>query len=109
MYYAINKYTFIISFFYAAISLQLPYIYTFMAEHSELQFDLIYYSILNAIGQLAVYKMIKLFKQHILPFVVATRKCFTVIVNILYFGHTVNFKQLIGMLLVFTAIMLEVY
>jgi drug/metabolite transporter (DMT)-like permease len=53
--------------------------------------------------------MIKLFKQHIPPFVIATRKCVTVIVNITHFGHSVNNKQLVGMVMVFAAIMLEVY
>ena len=53
--------------------------------------------------------MIKLFKQHIPPFVIATRKCITVVVNIVYFGHTVNQKQIAGIVLVFSAIMLEVY
>lgn len=53
--------------------------------------------------------MIKLFKQHIPPFVIATRKCFTVIVNIIHFGHTINQQQLLGMILVFTAIIMEVY
>lgn len=66
------------------------------------------FSVLSAIGQLVIYRMIKLFKQHIVPFVIATRKCLTVVVNIVYFGHSVNGKQLAGMLLVFAAIMLEV-
>ena len=52
--------------------------------------------------------MIKLFKQHIVPFVIATRKCVTVIVNIVYFGHTVNGKQFVGIGLVFVAIIMEV-
>lgn len=109
MYYAINKYTCLISLAYATIFQQLAYISSFILEHSELQLDLLYYSILNAVGQLVIYRLIKLFKQHIAPFVIATRKCFTVIVNILYFGHTINQKQGIGMILVFTAIMIEVY
>ena len=66
------------------------------------------FSVLSALGQLVIYRMIKLFKQHIVPFVIATRKCVTVIVNIWHFGHTVNDKQLVGMVLVFTAILLEV-
>jgi hypothetical protein len=50
--------------------------------------------------------MIKLFKQHIPAFVIATRKCFTVVVNIIYFGHTVVPIQIIGIALVFSAVML---
>lgn len=109
MYYAINKYTCLISLVYATIFQQLVYIATFIMEHSELQQDLLFYSILNAVGQLVIYRMIKLFKQHVAPFVIATRKCFTVIVNIVHFGHTINQNQGIGMAMVFTAILIEVY
>ena len=52
--------------------------------------------------------MIKLFKQHIVPFVIATRKCVTVVVNIVHFGHSVNGKQIVGMGFVFVAILMEV-
>lgn len=108
MYYAFSKYTCLIALAYAVVFQQLVYISSFILEHSELQLDLLYYSILNAVGQLVIYRLIKLFKQHIAPFVIATRKCFTVIVNILYFGHTINQKQTVGMILVFAAIMIEV-
>ena len=71
--------------------------------------DLLIFSVLSAVGQLVIYKMIKLFKQHIVPFVIATRKCVTVVVNIVHFGHTINFKQVLGMGLVFVAIITEVF
>lgn len=67
------------------------------------------FSVLNSLGQLAVYKMITLFKQHVPAFVIATRKCFTVLLNILYFGHRIAFFQGAGLLLVFVAIIFEVY
>jgi UDP-galactose transporter B1 len=67
------------------------------------------FSLLNSLGQLAVYKMVNLFKQHIPAFVIATRKCFTVIVNIIIFGHQIVWIQGIGIILVFTAVMMEVY
>ena len=71
--------------------------------------DLLIFSVLSAVGQLVIYKMIKLFKQHIVPFVIATRKCVTVVVNIVHFGHTINIKQVLGMGLVFVAIIIEVF
>jgi len=52
--------------------------------------------------------MIKLFKQHVVPFVIATRKCVTVVVNIVHFGHSINGMQVIGIVFVFMAIMVEV-
>lgn len=73
-----------------------------------MQWDILYFSVLNSVGQLVIYRMIKLFKQHIPPFVIATRKCITVVVNIIYFKHSINTEQTVGIGLVFTAIMLEV-
>jgi UDP-galactose transporter B1 len=109
MYFTINKYTALIALVYAIVTFQVTYIVNFIIDHSELQHDLLYFSILNAFGQLIVYRMIKLFKQHIPSFVIATRKCFTVIVNIIHFGHKINMLQGIGMSLVFFAVMVEVY
>lgn len=90
MYYHINKFTCLIALGYSLVTWQIGYIVGFISEHPELQRDLLYFSVLNAVGQLVIYQMIKLFKQHIPPFVIATRKCVTVVVNIVHFGHTVN-------------------
>jgi drug/metabolite transporter (DMT)-like permease len=109
MYFTINKFTALIAFLYAIITFQIAYIVNFITDHRELQSDLFYFSILNALGQLIVYRMIKMFKQHIPTFVIATRKCFTVIVNIAHFGHKINYLQGIGMTLVFIAVMMEAY
>lgn len=77
-------------------------------NHPEIQGDLLVFSVLSAVGQLVIYRMVKMFKQHIVPFVIATRKCVTVVVNIVHFGHSLNAKQFIGMCIVFFAIILEV-
>lgn len=109
MYFTINKFTALIALGFSVLTMQALYIAEFIAYHPEIQTDLLLFSVLNALGQLIVYKMIKLFKQHIPAFVIATRKCFTVIVNILHFHHQINLLQGVGMLLVFVAVMMEVY
>jgi solute carrier family 35 (UDP-galactose transporter), member B1 len=108
MYCEINKYTCFISISYAAITWQLPALVAFISTHEGLLSDIAIFSVLSAVGQLVIYRMIKLFKQHIVPFVIATRKCVTVVVNIVHFGHSINVKQLAGMVLVFAAILMEV-
>ena len=45
--------------------------------------------------------MIKQFKQHIVPFVVTTRKIITVGFSLIYFNHKSSLGQVIGILLVF--------
>jgi hypothetical protein len=71
--------------------------------------DIITLSILNAVGQIIIYKMINLYKQHIPAFIIGIRKCLTVVVNIFYFGHAVNLQQSFAMVFVFASIMLETY
>lgn len=109
MYFTINKYTALIAFLFSVVTLQTFSIANFIIDHKEIQEDLLYFSVLNALGQLIVYRMIKLFKQHIPAFVIATRKCFTVIVNIIHFGHKINYLQAIGMFFVFFAVLMQVY
>ncbi len=58
-------------------------------------------SVLTFVGQIFVYRMIKQFKQHIVPFVVTTRKIITVGFSLIYFNHKSSLGQVIGILLVF--------
>jgi hypothetical protein len=43
--------------------------------------------ILSTFGQMFVYRMIKQFKQHFVPFVITTRKIMTVGLSIIYYHH----------------------
>ena len=45
----------------------------------------------------------------VLSIVTTTRKFFTIILSILYFGHTLNQMQLVSLALVFLGIGLEFY
>ncbi len=55
------------------------------------------------IGHIFIYKMIKDFKQHIVPFVITTRKIITVGISMVYFGHASSFLQICGIVLVFVS------
>jgi drug/metabolite transporter (DMT)-like permease len=63
--------------------------------------------VLSTIGQMFVYRMIKQFKQHFPPFVITTRKVFTVGLSIIYYRHETNYLQLIGLFLVFALVTYE--
>lgn len=63
--------------------------------------------ILSTIGQMFVYRMIKQFKQHFVPFVITTRKIFTVGLSIIVYKHATNVWQLLGLLLVFGIVTYE--
>jgi len=72
-----------------------------------LSIHLYVYSLCAFVGQLFVYLMIKQFTQHFVPFVITTRKIFTVGLSILFYGHETNAGQIIGLLLVFGLVIYE--
>lgn len=61
-------------------------------------------SIISAFGQFFVYRMIKQFKQHVLPFTITTRKIFSVVISIIFYHHKTNIIQIFGIFLVFTTV-----
>jgi UDP-galactose transporter B1 len=80
----------------------------FIVYHDELLLHLTVMSLLNALGALFIYKIITLFRQHVYPLVGTVRKCITVGVSIVYFGHHITFLQLMGIMLVFGGVLLEI-
>jgi len=62
---------------------------------------------LSTIGQMFVYRMIKQFKQHFVPFVITSRKIFTVALSIMFYQHATNFWQISGIVMVFTIVAYE--
>lgn len=63
--------------------------------------------VLALVGQMFVYRMIKQFKQHFVPFVITTRKVFTVALSIFFYDHETNFMQILGILMVFGIVTFE--
>ena len=51
--------------------------------------------------------MIKHFKQHVLPFVIATRKIFTIVLSIIFYQHAYDWVQILGIIIVFTSVTIE--
>lgn len=64
-------------------------------------------SVTGAIGQMFVYKLIKDFKQHVVPFVVTTRKLFSVVFSIILFNHRSTLGQIIALIIVFFTVIIE--
>lgn len=73
----------------------------FNTKHPQMGYDMIMLSCLTTIGQVFVYRMIKQFKQHIVPFVITTRKIFTVVISIVFYGHKTSFFQILAIILIF--------
>lgn len=54
-----------------------------------------------------MYRMIKQFKQHIVPFVITTRKILTIFISILYYHHATTWMQIVGVNVVFLTVIYE--
>jgi drug/metabolite transporter (DMT)-like permease len=61
-------------------------------------------SVLSCLGQFFVYRMIKQFKQHIVPFIITSRKIFTIFLSILFYSHKTSMIQLSGVFIVCFAV-----
>lgn len=63
--------------------------------------------VLSFVGQVFIYRLVRQFKQHIVPFIITTRKIFTVGLSIAYFGHKYTLEQVGGILIVLSAAVYE--
>ena len=79
------------------------HIVDFIRHHQAILIDNMMIGILCFIGQVFIYRIVKQFKQHIVPFIITTRKIFTVALSIIYYQHKWNFEQAIGVAIVFGA------
>jgi hypothetical protein len=103
----INKWCCIISIAYCIITGQIVDFITFAWVHPLFSFHLMLMSSFSFIGHIFIYNMIKDFKQHIVPFVITTRKIISVGISMLYFRHASSILQVLGILLVFGSTLFE--
>jgi len=89
------------------LTLQIFPIILFIYEHSLFLVHMLLMGGLSTLGQMFVYRMIKQFKQHFVPFVITTRKIVTVGLSIIYFHHESNMGQMMGILIVFAIVTYE--
>lgn len=103
----INGYVALISIIYSLALFEVGDILQFFLEHRLFTIHMLIMGVLSTIGQMFVYRMIKQFKQHFVPFVITTRKIFTVGLSVLYYHHATNVFQLLGLALVFALVTYE--
>lgn len=103
----INKWVAIISLISMIVSLTAHTAFIYCFFHPYFVVNLLAFSILSALGQFVVYTLIKLFKQHIVPFIITIRKIFTVVLSIIFYHHQTSIIQLVGMLIVVLAVVYE--
>jgi len=81
----------------------------FCTRHPSLYPDLIWFGLCNAIGQHAVYFLVRNFGALVLSTATTTRKFFTILLSVIWFGHQVTTLQWSGVFFVFLSLTLDVY
>ena len=103
MFEHINKWVVLLSWCYALATGQMYSTYKFASTYPQFLKDIVMLAVLTSIGQIFVYRMIKQFKQHIVPFVITTRKIFTVVISIVFYSHPTTLMQVIAIVIVFVS------
>jgi UDP-galactose transporter B1 len=81
----------------------------FCLEHPALFSTMAWLSLTSALGQNFIFLTIKYFDALVLTTVTTTRKFFTILVSVVMYGHALNSKQWLSVLLVFCGLSGEVY
>jgi hypothetical protein len=81
----------------------------FIWDHDRLALDLMLHGILDMFGYIFIFRIIVCHKQHVLAFLVTTRKLLTSIFNILVFKHRILPGQVLALGIVMVAILMELY
>lgn len=71
--------------------------------------DILLFSFCGAVGQAIVFLTLGNFGAIFLVTITVTRKLFTILLSVLYFGHSLTLGQWISVMVVFVALILEAY
>lgn len=83
--------------------------YFFIQRHPNLIGDIALFSALSAIGQFFIFLTVTEFGPLPCSIVTTTRKFFTVLTSVFYFGNTLNSTEWIGTSLVFQGLILDAF
>jgi len=81
----------------------------FCTEFPSSFYLMLIYSILSAFGQIAILITVFRFDSLVLTTITTTRKFFTILASVIWFGHHINATQWLGVFLVFLALGLNMY
>lgn len=103
----INKWASLYTLISAILTLNAWSFAVFMWEHLQFTAELVIMSIASGFGQFFVYRMIKQFKQHFVPFTISSRKILTVAISIVFYNHKTNWVQILGISIVLFTVFVE--
>lgn len=77
---------------------------TFLNKHPQIQFEIGIYCFLAAIGQSVILLALFKFNSMTLTIITTTRKFFSILASVFWFGHSLHLTQWLGVILVFGGI-----
>ncbi|KAM3415831.1 hypothetical protein BST61_g9338 [Cercospora zeina] len=81
----------------------------FIQKHPAVGWDILGFAASGALGQVFIFMTLSLFGSLLLVGITVTRKMLTMIISVIWFGHSLNHMQYAGIGLVFGAIGMEGY
>eukprot|EP00164_Ancoracysta_twista_P028691 GFYU01057349.1.p1 GENE.GFYU01057349.1~~GFYU01057349.1.p1 ORF type:complete len:192 (+),score=61.98 GFYU01057349.1:1-576(+) len=109
MMYAMNLYAMMALAVYTLVSGELGQALLFVTEHPSAQSDLLLLAIFGSLGQNFIFYTITTFGSLFCSVVTTTRKFFTILASILWYGHALAGYQWMGVMSVFAGIMMNIY
>lgn len=82
---------------------------SFLTRHPVVFYDVLGFSACGAIGQLFIYATLERFSSLLLVTVTVTRKMLTMVLSVVWFGHSLSHGQWMGVSLVFGGVAAEAY
>ena len=80
----------------------------FVIRHIEILYEILLFCILSAAGQYCILYTLFKFDSLVLTTITTTRKFFTILISILYYGHSLSLNQWIGVFIVFFGLALDI-
>lgn len=81
----------------------------YLNEHPDLWQTLIAFALTSAFGQLFVFYTIRTFDSLVLTTITTTRKFFTIVLSVVWYGHSLNSRQWGSVGIVFAGLVLDAY
>lgn len=80
----------------------------FMLRHPDCLMHALLMSVFSAVGQLFIYFTIEKFGAVVFASIMTARQLFSIVLSVLSFGHTISAGSMVGLFLVFMALVAEV-
>lgn len=96
LFYNVSTIVFLFILTICVCSLEIWQIGMFVWTHDTLAFDLMIHGCLGVFGDIFIYRLLLVHRQHVVPLVITIRRISTSVVNLLYFHHDVSVGQTVG-------------